>query len=814
MIKNYIKIAWRIMTRHKVYAIINVLGLALGLCACIAIYVIAHYELSFDTFHPGKERIYRIMGDVTTATGEKLHFGKLPLPLSQTVRAELPGLDAVAGVTPYNAKITIPAGDKPAKHFDSRMEGIPYPSTVITEPQYFSIFNYDWLAGNAATALNDPFTVVLTESKARQYFGPGPPDNMIGKELIYDDSLRVRVTGIVKDWDKNTDLAFTDFISFNTVHSSFLKNNILPDSWVTHDMPTWTFAKLLPNGTAPAQVNARIEGLFKRHADPTAKLTLWLEPLSDIHFNADIIENPIRTAHKPTLYALMGIAAFILVLAVINFINLSTAQSIRRAKEVGVRKVLGSGRTSLIFQFLSETGVLTLFAVLLAVLLVSPVLSAFRSFIPPGIQFHFFDPSTLIFLLLVTAITTLLAGLYPAKVLSSYLPALSVRGAGVQRGGEKWLLRKGLIVFQFSVSLVFIIGSIVIARQLQYTRDKELGFSADAIVTVPTPRGDSLAKIAVLASAVQRVSGVSKVALQWVPPMTENGRGHAIKFKSTDEKETGVVQIAGNEDLIPVYGIKLLAGRNLAHTDSLREFVINENLSRFMGCKTPQEAIGKMLYWDDKPYPIVGVVADFHTRSFHETIAPLCIVHRPEREGTLAIKLAAKGASSRTIKTTLSRIEEAWRQVYPAATFRYQFYDESLGMLYEKDRQTAVLMNTAMGITIFISCMGLFGLVLFMAEKRAKEISIRKILGASVADIAGMLSREFILLVILAIFIASPVAWFFMSWWLQGFAYRIAISGWIFLLAGLSAIVIALVTVGWQAIRAAMGNPVKSLRAE
>jgi len=319
----------------------------------------------------------------------------------------------------------------------------------------------------------------------------------------------------------------------------------------------------------------------------------------------------------------------------------------------------------------------------------------------------------------------------------------------------------------------------------------------------------------VLDQQIKQLSGVSKVALQWVPPMTGNGRGYQIKFNSSDLKATVVVQVAGNEEFIPLYGIKILAGRNLMHADSLKEIVINENLSKLMGCKTPVDAIGKMLYWDDKPYPVVGVVADFHSRSFHDPISPLCLVNRPDRQLTLAIKLSSIGGlSSNSIKTSISEIKHLWEKEYPNGTFEYQFYDESLALLYQKDQQTATLVNTAMGITIFISCIGLFGLALFTAGKRAKEISIRKILGASFGNIAIMLSRDFVALVMIAFLIASPIAWYFMSKWLQSFVYRINISWWIFLLAGAAAVLIALVTVSYQAVKAAIANPVKNLRTE
>lgn len=812
MFRNYLKIAWRNIIRNKVSSIVNIFGLAVGICACVIIYLIVSYELSFDTFHPDNERIYRVMGDVTESTGDKLHFAKVPPPVSIAGRSELSGFEEIAGIIPYNTTVSIPRGNLPAKHFEKGTGG-KLSSTVVAEPQYFNIFKYDWLAGHANTALRNPFTVVLVESKARQYFGHGSLDEMIGMQVSYDDSLRVTVSGIVRDWNKNTDLPFTDFISFSTLQSSFLKNRFSTDSWKPGDMFAWVFTKL-SRGVTPSQLNAQMTSLVRTHADVEMNLTLWLEPLSNMHFNGDIIENQIRTAHMPTLYSLMGIAFFILILAIINFINLSTAQSFLRAKEVGVRKVLGSNRRRIVFQFLVETLLLTSFSVMLAASLVKPVLDEFRSFIPDGVSFHFLEPSTIIFLVLVTLITSVLAGFYPAMILSSYLPSRNLRGPIAQKGGEKWLLRKGLIVFQFAVSLVFIIGSIVIAKQLRYTREKDLGFTADAIIILETPRGDSLGKIQVLAEKIKQIPGVSNVALQWLSPMTDNPRGMKLKFKSTDAKDFWVTQVAGNEDFIPLYDLELLAGRSIFKSDTVNEFVINETLSRLMGSKNPEGSVGKILYWNDQPYPVVGVVADFHTNSLHEPITPLCVINRRDREGSLAIKMTSTGKQSGMITTAISQMKKAWKQIYPGASFNYRFYDESLAMLYEKDLQTATLINTSMAITIFISCIGLFGLTLFTTEKRAKEISIRKILGAGISNIVILLSKDFVVLVIIALFISSPVAWYIMSQWLQGFAYRIDFSWWIFLYAGTAAILIALITVSFRAVKAAMQNPIKNIRAE
>jgi putative ABC transport system permease protein len=418
------------------------------------------------------------------------------------------------------------------------------------------------------------------------------------------------------------------------------------------------------------------------------------------------------------------------------------------------------------------------------------------------------------FFVLVGFGTTLLAGLYPAKMLAAFRPAASLKGVAERKGGEGWVVREALIVFQFSISLIFIMGSIVIASQLRYTREKDLGFTTDAIINIPTPWGSGYPSVALLAQRLKALPGVSGVALEWVPPMTDNTRGMRIKFRPADEKPTGVTQVAADEAFIPLYGIRLMAGRNLTASDSVNEFVINEKLSVLMGNKTPSDAIGKTLYWNDRPYPVVGVVADFHTKSLHDPITPLCIINRREREGAIAVKLTSTGKGVNSVKAALSQMGKVWKQVFPAAPFDYRFFDESLALLYEKDRQTAMLTNTAMGITIFISCMGLFGLALFMAERRAKEISIRKVMGASVANIVSLLSKDFVVLVLIAIVISAPAAWWLSSRWLQGFAYHIGLNGWMFLLAGLIVLFITLLTVGFQGVKAALVNPVRHLRAE
>jgi putative ABC transport system permease protein len=808
MWKNYLTIAWRTIMRHRGYAILNVLGLALGLCACIVIFLISHYELSFDTFHPDRERIYRVMTGYTEATGNRAEFGTVPLPGVRMLQGSLSGAEAIAAVQPWwGVPISVPRKDIAALKFDSRPAAGGYPPVVLAQPSWFSIFHYDLLAGKVST---EPYTVVLTESRAHQYFGPGPLTGMLGRVIRYD-SLPVHVSGIVRDWQGNTDLRFTDLVSFSTVNSSYFNNNFDQRSWQPDGQLLLTFVKL-GKARSPQSVQTRMASLVRSHADPGLKMDLELDPLADLHFKDNVIECPVRTAHMPTLYALMGIALFILLIAAINFVNLSTAQSLQRAREVGVRKVLGGSRTSLMIQFLTETFVLCVFAGVLAAALVNPVLTAFRSFLPPGLVFQPYQPSFVVFLSLIMLITAFLAGFYPARVLSAYLPVLTLKGSGSSRGSGKWYLRKGLIVFQFAVSLVFIIGSIVIASQLNYARHKDLGFNSDAIVTIDTPGSDSLSNVRTVAEAMQHVAGVSQVALQWAGPGTPAGM--SIRFTGTLGKEIRAAQVDGDENLIPLYRLKLIAGRDLSHADSVNEFVINETLAKLMGCRRPEQALGKTIFWLNKPYPVVGVVADFHPGSLHQPIPPLCIINRVERERTVVVKLGTGGKETPAIKDLLARLEKTWKAIYPAEAFSYRFYDETLARAYEKDQQTGRLMNTATGITIFICCIGLFGLAMFSAETRTREIGIRKVLGASVAHITILLTRDIVLLIALATVIASPVAWYFMHGWLQGFAYRINLGWWVFLVGGLSAMLIGLAAVSYQALKAALRNPVDSLRTD
>jgi ABC-type antimicrobial peptide transport system permease subunit len=810
MLRNYLKTSLRNLAKHKVSTLINLFGLTLGVTACLVIYLITNYELSYDTFHPDSNQVYRLTGTSQyDKKGEPHTVGFVPSPVPAAIRKEITGLGTVAAFHNIESDVLIPDGTEKPKRFESRRRTGGNADLVVVEPQYFDIFKYQWLAGNPKTALNEPFTVVLSQKKAHTYFGDLPIEQFIGKEVIYVDSVRVKVAGIVQDWDKPTDFTFTDFISFATIRASQLKREINLDQWDDIWSASQAFVKLPPDAT-PAQFTAQFGRFSKAHYPKEFKYVPSLQPLSDLHFNDDYGDNYSRKAHLPTLYGLMGIAGFILLIAAINFINLSTAQSVQRAKETGIRKVMGSSRTNLVVQFLSETAFLTLLAIVLALALAKPILYAFQSLTPKGLTFDLLSGQTVLFLLVVMAFTTLLAGFYPSWVLSSYVPALSLKGQTVLAGGQKGYLRKALIVFQFTVSLVFIIGTIMVSRQLNFMRNKDRGFTSDAIISIRPGHN----KGPVLAEKIKQVAGVEQLTMEWFPPMGESFMVTKLKYQGKKQLiEMDVSAKVGDENFIPLYQLHMLAGRNYLKSDSLREIVINATYAKALGFRKPADALNQLIEWQNKKYPVVGIVADFHEQSFHEKIGPVFIANLPQARN-IGVKLSTKGKQASDLKSTLASIEQQWNEVYPDNRFEYTFLDESIAKLYEKETQTGQLVNTATAIAILISCMGLFGLAMFTAEQRTKEIGVRKVLGASVGSIVTLLSKEFVLLVIVSLVIASPIAWWAMHQWLKDFAYKIAIEWWVFALAGTTAVGIALLTVSFQSVKAALVNPAKSLRTE
>jgi putative ABC transport system permease protein len=809
MFKSYWTMAWRTLVRKKIYSIVNVLGLALGICTCMVIWVIVRYEFSFDRHHQEGSRIYRLNSYFQIMKNEPERLVPyVPADLPEAVRKGVPGVEILApfDILDHDTATVVGTGKQKAG----------YPATpIVAGPEYFRIMTYDWLAGSEQTALVNPFSVVLTESIARKYFGNGPLNNLIGQEIVYQDSLHVHVSGIIRDWSEHTDFPYTDFISWSTVDHSFLLQSLGLDP-TQNNKGTAMEAALLKLGpkTDPDQVRTVLSTLYKRH--DLAKFLyphIELQPLSAVHFTPVGGDNVISTAQKSVLYALFSIALFILALAMINYVNLATAQSMTREKEISIRKVMGSGRFNLIVQLLTETFLLTALAGLIALLTAGPVLHVFQQFIPSGLQFSPFAPTNLLFLLGITVLTTLLAGLYPARLLSAHSPVPTLKGAGAPRGGEKWWLRRGLIVFQFTISLLFIIGTMVIGRQISFMLHKDLGFRSDAIVSFSTDeRKDSVSKARSLAETIRQVAGVADVARENMPPMGSDRGIFTIRPTANSPERLTVEAITTDEHYIPLYGIRLLAGRNLFPSDTLKEVVINESLSKALGFTSPDKAIGKRIYTWNKYVPIVGVVADFHKYSYRAPIQPLLLAGIACTD--IAVRLDTRGRSAGEARAILARIERQWKTFYPHRPFEFSFFDDDIAQLYKREQTMEWLMDIATGITLLISCIGLFGLTLFATARRTREIGIRKVMGARVTDILTLLGKDFVVLVLIALVIASAGGWYGMHWWLQDYAYRVNIGADVFLLAGGAMLLVTVLTVGAQSLKAALANPIKSLRTE
>jgi putative ABC transport system permease protein len=808
MFKIYLKNAWRHIIRHKTYSAINVMGLALGICGCLVIYLITSFEFSFDTFHPDKERIYCIdVSNPSVPDPARIHLNMVFPPLPAAMRNNMSGLEKVATFQPYRPKVKIKDGDKVIKRFDET-------EAIIAEPDYFDILSYTWLSGNQKTALNEPMCVVLTQSRAKTYFGDIPATSMIGKTIIYEDSLIVRVTGILKDWNKNSDFNFSDFISYSTINNSFLKYQMPQDDW--HTITGTQELVKLPPGVNPSQIDAQFPSFIKKHLDPDphTPLHIQLQPFTGIHFHREY-GGFGNKADLRVLYILSAVAIFILFIAAINFINLSTAQSIQRTKEIGILKVMGSGRRTILIQFLIETFTLAFVAMAIAVIAVQPLLNLFAEYIPPGVKFHYSDYVTWIFLVGVVIFTTLLAGLYPARLLSVFKPVSSLKGEVSERAGNKGYLRKSLIVFQFTISLIFIIGTIAISKQINYMQNQDLGVKTSNIITLRRLMRDRTSKMQVLAERIKQFPGIEQVITEGPPPIGLMHRNDPAHLQGSNEEPVETYFLSGNENFVPFYHMKIVAGRNLLHSDSIREYVLNETAVRALGFRDPKQAVGRLLLWaDKKAYPIAGVVADFYEDSFYQRIRPCVIANDPTFQKGIALKLTPVEYKKSDIPLLINNVAKEWKKLYPEEPFDYAFLGDTITKLYQSEQQTQWLMGTATLITIFISCMGLFGLAMFTTERRTKEISIRKVMGASVTNILAMLNKEVVVLIAISLLISSPIAWFFINKWLQNFAYHTNLSFWIFILAGAGAMLIALATISFRTIRSATKNPVNGLRNE
>ena len=802
MIKNYIRTALRSFLRNKAATCINVLGLSIGISAALVIFMLVAYDYSFDRWQPDNSRIYRIVSQ-----GDGWKNSGVPAPLPRAIARSSAGIQTSAVIIQYkdwNTKVTVPGGVGAPLVLNKERR------IVFADSGYFGIFPHEWLEGGPGASFRGPGRLVLTESRARLYFPGVPVSKVVGRTVVFSDTLLTTVAGVVKDLEANSDFEFGAFISLATMDKPGLRAEYLPDSWDFVNSGTIAMVKLFP-GVAPGTVDKQMAAVYHSHVGESKEVH-WLQALSDIHTNVEF-DGKVNPA---TLRNLILLAVFLLILGAINFVNLSTAHAAERAKEIGIRKTLGSGKGQLIFQFLAETFVLTALAAVVSVLIVPLLLRAFSGFMPEGLKFGRFlvQPMVWGFLLLLVVVVSVIAGLYPAFVLSRFRPVAVLKNSVVVgRGRGEWL-RKVLIVFQFATAQVFIVAVFVVDRQIHYSVEKDMGFRKDAIVNfyVPFDFQSPNRKKYVLRDEIRKIPGIEHVSLGGQSPAFGGRMASGISYREgKQDLKLDVDSRFGDTAFMTVYRLRLVAGRNIGVSDTANEVVINESLARRLGFVNPGEAVNHFISLGSSPLPVVGVVRDFNLASVRSVIGPM--VYFSELKHGFVMHVAMPGDPSQW-PGVIQRMQAAWKQVYPDLDFDYSFMDKLISDFYAEDRQLSTLLAWSAGIAILISCLGLLGLVIFVTNHRVKEIGVRKVLGASMRQIVGLLSADLVRLLLVAVVIAVPVAWWQTHGWLENFAYHTELSWWIFAVSGVVMVGLAVLVMGVRAGRAAMANPVDSLRIE
>ncbi len=801
MFKNYLKIALRNLRRHKVYSVINLAGLAIGMTCCFLILLYVKDELSYDRFHANADRIYRI------AWLNEHPQTRTPHPMAQAMTQDFPEVENAVSLSPlWGAGLTrrtfsMRYGDK---RFDEQ-------NVLSVDTAFFKIFSFPFLKGDPATALQEPFAIIITEKAAQKYFGE---EEALGKTLRVNNEVDLKVTGVAQNVPAASHFHFDFLVSY-----TLLKPRETGSYYTWADFGHYNYVLLKP-GVDPKAVEAKIPLWIGKYLDwPEESLAslragpnrFHLQPLTDIHLRSHVAWELEPNSDIANVYLFTAIAVFILLIAGINFMNLATARSTTRAKEVGMRKVLGAVRAQLIGQFLGEAILLSLAALLLAIALVELLLPAFNALSGRALAVNYFEqPGFLFGMLAVALFTGSFAGSYPAFFLSAYQPAKVLKGE-TKAGKRSARFRRILVVAQFALSIALIAGTAIVASQLDFLRSQKLGFDKEQVLVLrlkhqPMREQYETVKTELLRKPeVQRASAVSNVP---------GGRfnGNPIQWRPNDEDED-VAQTRVDYDFFATLDIPMAEGRTFQRemiTDADSAFILNETAAKLFEWDT---AVGKRITWFDddntRRGTVIGVVKDFHFQSLRTRIEPLLISMSRRSFNYMLLKI-----SPNDLPGTLAHCESVWKKFDPEFDFEYSFLDRDFDQLYRAEARMQTLFGYFTFLAIFIACLGLFGLASFTTQQRTKEIGVRKVLGASVAGVVGLLSKDFVKLVLLANLFAWPAAYLAMSLWLQDFAYRASLNVWTFLFAGGLALVIALLTVSFQALKAALANPVDALRYE
>ena len=795
MFKNYFKTALRNLGKNRLYSFINIAGLSIGIACCVLIFLYVQFQWSYDRFNTNAEHIYRLTEILHLPKEDNARAVTSP-PMAPALQSAFPEIEKSVRIN--NSSRILSYGE--VKIYDTR---IKYADSTL-----FDVFTFPMVAGNPQKALVQPYSIVLTESAAKKYFGN---ERALGAVMKLSDTINLTVTGIIKDIPSNAHFTFDAMLSRTTLND--LSNYEPEDQWFYNGFYTYF---LVAKNTDVSFLESRVTPFIREQMTEDLKATglsydLKLQPLTDIHLRSSLNSEIETNGDISYIYIFSAAALLILLIACCNFINLSTAKSLNRAREIGLRKVVGARRIQLTIQFLSESFLLVTMAALLSVGIVKILLPLFNTLAHlslPGFALNNF--SLLLLYIAIIFSVSLLSGLYPAFLMSSFSPVRILKGT-VKHGWEDLLLRKGLVVFQFTIAIILMVATALVYQQLDYLQHKNLGLNKEQVIEVSLS-GIDPSKTKTLVNEIKRISSVINVSFTDFSFQEGISTVAMLPEGSSENEITSENVISVDENFLNTMQIELAAGRDFSSsfpTDEKEAFIVNEQAVKNFGWGDPNTAIGKSIVWDgDKKGKVIGVVKDFNYTSLHDNIEPLIIHILPDWYGYMALRIQPAA-----LQQTLDDLKSKWQQV-TGGPFIYSFLDEDFENLYKAEENLQHILGLFTLLSVFIACLGLFGLAAAMVKQRFREIGIRKVLGASAAGVVGLLSKDFLKLVVVAILIATPVTWLAMNRWLQDFAYRVNINWWVFGLAALLSLLIALITVSLQALKAAVSNPVTSLRTE
>ncbi len=801
MLRSYFIIGWRNLIKKKGYSAINIFGLGMGIACCILIFIYVNYERSFDTYHEKGDRIYRVIHGAKKDGAESFWVWN-NAPIGPALAENFPEIDKVVQFS-GRSDIMLTNGDKMYQEED----------VFFMDSTAFNVFSWKLLKGNPKTALAAPYSIVLTETLAKKYFGDEDP---LGKSIKGTDSPGranagdYMVTGVMEDVPANSHFRFDALLSLSTFRKS------IPDiftNWGYVDFYTYF---LVNDQFNRKKFEQKIPEFIERQMkDPKNQYAIRIESLKEVYLGTMAQRQPGETGSLANLYTFSIIGLFILVIAVINFMNLSTARSMERSKEVGIRKSVGAGRKSLISQFLSESVIIVYLSVLVALVIVSLAMPAMNSITGRALDIkQFITPLNILFLFGITLVIALVAGSYPSFVLSAFNPVMVLKGMS-KSGKSGVALRRGLVIFQFSLSIALIAGTLIVYSQMSHILNKDMGFDKERMLVLDYNYDGQVNNLReVLKTEMESKSDILSAAFsRSLPGGYYPNAGTEIQSVDGENKTMqGQPIFQVGMDFVNHFGLKLVAGRSYSRdhpSDTIGGLVINEAMAKQYGYTNPADIIGKKYSQWGREGEIIGVVKDFNFTSLHRTIEPLSMPLEPYACRYLSLKVKSENMSA-----TIEEVHQIWNRLAPHRPFLYSFLDEDFAKQYQKDFNFRKLFTTFSCLAIVIACLGLLGLATYAAELKTKEIGIRKVLGASISSIVSMLSKDFIILITISMVIATPIAWYTMNMWLEDFAYHIDIQFWFFILSGVTALIVALLTISAQAIRAALANPVKALKSE